>query len=181
VTSVRVASETPPSTPLRSPFAAGQYLDLTEDERFTRPAFEPMVSGFEVTSAKTTLGPATAADLRYEEIVVGPDGPLEEPKPDRPPLIKVFSHAALLGAAATSTLRLDERPARQRAEAAAVKVNDVAPVVADAGTLRPVSFPGLARAATFTEVSQLLDRHVASGAAAADSLVLIGAHEAVPA
>jgi hypothetical protein len=177
--SVVVGSATPPLTPLRSQFAAGQYLDLREDERFTRPAFEPMVSGFELASAAAGRGPATKTDLTYEEITIGPDGPLEEPQPRRPPLLAVFNHAATLGAAATTTLRRDERPAQQRA-GATVQVDDVPPSVVDSSTLRAVSLPGLAGAGTFTEVAQAVARHVASGAAAPDSLLLVGAHEAVP-
>jgi hypothetical protein len=177
VSSVRLGTETPPRTPLRSQFAAGQFLDLTEDERFARPAFEPMISGFEVTSASTSVGPPTAADLGYEEIAIGPAGPLEEPRPGRPPLASLLGHASALGAAGTSSLRRDEHPARQRAASATVRVTDVGPVVADARTLRRVDLPGVTAGAAFTEVAQTLSRHVASGAATADSLVLVAAHE----
>lgn len=177
VGTVTVGGEIPPWTPLRSPFAAGQYLDLGEDERLTRPAFEPMVAGFELTSRGESIGPAIAADLSYEEITIGPDGPLGEPRTGRPGLLAIFEHAASLGAAATTTLRRDERDGGSAV--ATVRVRDVPPSVVDPGTLRRVDLPGLSSAVTYTEVAQALSRHVARGAAAPDELIVVGAHEAV--
>ena len=164
--------------PLRSPFAAGQFLDLDEDERLTRPAFEPMVSGFEIEAGGLRFGPAVEANLNYEEIAIGPDGRIAEPRPGRPPLRIVFIHAATLGAAASTTLRRDERPAQQRSGSDTVTVSDVAPIVADAGSLRPAAVPGVGRFATYTEVAQALRRHVERGEAPASSLVIVGAYEA---
>jgi hypothetical protein len=163
---------------LRSPFAAGQFLDLGEDERFSRPAFEPMVSGFEVGPGGVRFGPASPADLRYEEIAIGPDGPLEEPRPGRPPLRRVFLHAATLGAAATTTLRRDERPAGERSDADAIRLSDVRATIVDAETLQPVDVVGTSRAVTYTELAQALRRHVDDGGAAPGSLVVVGRHEA---
>jgi hypothetical protein len=178
IDSVAVGAETPPWTALRSPFAAGQYLDLSEDERFTRPAFEPLVSGFELTSEGESRGPATAADLSYEEIVIGPEGPLAEPRPGRPGFLAVFAHAASFGAAAMTILRRDERGGAAGGAAGTVRVRDVPPLVADPVTLRAVGIPGLPSAVTYTEVTQALGRQVVRGAVTPDDLIVIGAHEA---
>jgi len=177
--SVRIGtSEAVEPVPLRSPFAAGQFLDLGNDERFTRPAFEPMISGFEVSAAGTTFGAAQVADLHYEEIPIGPDGRLAEPSPGQPPLPTIVAHGALLGAAATSALRRDETATRMRTSATTVQVVNVPPQVVNADTLRPVTVPGLDSAATFTEMAQGLTRHLAGGAAAEQPLAIVGAHEA---
>lgn len=178
VTTVTVGTETPPVTDLRSPFAAGQYLDLNEDERFTRPAFEPMISGFELTSQSVRTGPAIPADLTYEEFTIGPDGRAEEPKPGRPGTRDVFLHAATLGAAATTTLRRDERAGTATPDDT-VRIRDLAPVVVDPVTLRTVALPGLGAAATYTEVAQAVARRLARGEATREDLVIVGAHEAV--
>lgn len=164
--------------PVRSPFAAGQFLDLQEDEALTRPAFEPLISGFELQPGGLRFGPAQVSDLSYEEIAIGPDGPIAEPTPGRPGLRTIFLHGATLGAAATSSLRGDERAGRQRATTVTVRVNDVGPIIAGADTLRPVAIPGLARGASYTEVAQALRRHVERGGASAESLVIVGRHEA---
>jgi hypothetical protein len=163
---------------LRSPFAAGQFLDLDENERFTRPAFEPMLSGFEVSAAGTSFGAAQRADLDYEEFQIGPDGRLAEPTTGQPPPPTIVTHGVLLGAAATSTLRRDEAATRMRTSATAVQVMNVPPRVVNADTLRPVTVPGLEGAATFTEIAQGLTRHLAGGAAAEQPLAIVGAHEA---
>lgn len=180
VTAVRVTGGSPAKPPpLRSPFAAGQFLDLSEDEKLGRPAFEPMVAGFEVGGQDPTFGPPETADLTYEQITIGPDGPLPEPTPERPGLGTVFVHAMLLGAAAVSPLRRDEAGERLRnaAQVAAISVHDVAPAIVDASTLRPAAVPGLGGARTYTEVEQALARHVATGGTAAGALALVGAHE----
>ncbi len=180
VTSVRVGGGAPVRpAELRSPFAAGQYLDLSEDEKLSRPAFEPMVAGFEVGGEGATFGPAESADLTYEEIVIGPDGPLQEPRPGRPGLRAVFAHGTLLGAAAVSALRRDEAGERLRRApgAAAVDMRDVGPALVAASTLRPAAVSGLDGARTHTEVTQALARHVAAGNAAPGELALVGAHE----
>ncbi len=164
---------------LRSPFAAGQFLDLDEDERFTRPAFEPMLSGFEVSAAGTTAGSAERANLDYEEFQIGPDGRLTEPKTGQPPPPPtIITHGVLFGAAATSALRRDEAATRMRTSATAVRVTNVPPQVVNADTLRPVSVPGLDGAATFTEIAQGLTRHLAGGEAPEQPLAIVGAHEA---
>ena len=180
IASVRVAGGSATRPPvLRAPFAAGQYLDLSEDEKLGRPSFEPMVAGFEVGGQGATFAPAQTADLTYEEIVIGPDGPLGDPRPGRPGLRAVFAHAAALGAAAASPTRRDHagERLRDRAGAAAISVDDVAPAVVEAGTLQPVGVPGLDRARTHTEVAQALARHVAAGRADPGDLALVGAHE----
>jgi hypothetical protein len=178
VETVTVGAETPPITALRSPFAAGQYLDLGEDERFTRPAFEPMISGFELASRAATRGPDIAADLTYEEFTIGPDGRLEDRRPGRPALADVFLHAASLGAAATSVLRRDERPAAT-VPGGTIRVRDLAPVAVDPVTLRAIPVPGVLSAGTYTEVAQAVAGHIARGAAAPGDVVVVGAHEAV--
>ena len=178
LTTVTVGADTPAITALRSPFAAGQYLDLGEDERFTRPAFEPMISGFELASRDTAHGPAIAADLTYEEFTIGPEGRLEDRRLGRPALAEVFRHAASLGAAATSTLRRDERSGATAA-GGTIRVRDLPPVVVDPVTLRIIPVPGLQSAGTYTEVAQAVAGHVARGAAAPGDLVVVGAHEAI--
>ncbi|HEX2085936.1 MAG TPA: DUF6603 domain-containing protein, partial [Solirubrobacteraceae bacterium] len=178
VGAVRVEGAATEPAPLRAPFAAGQFLDLDEDEQLARPAFEPMVAGFEVGPRGATSGPAQPADLRYEEIVIGPEGPLEEPRPGRPGLRPVFDAGVLLGAAAVSALRRDEAGERLRAgtRPGAVSVRDLAPAVVEAATLRPADVP-LDGAVTHTEVVQALARHLAGEPAAAETLAVVGAHE----
>jgi hypothetical protein len=170
----------PAPEPLRSQFAPAQFVELTDDQKLERPEFESLVSGFEVRPGAGTHGPALAADLGYEEIVIGPDGPLQEPRPGRPALGGILAHAASVGAAGTSSLRRQEVPAALRAASPGVQLRTLAPVVADASTLRPAAVPGADRAGSVTEAVQALARHATADPRRAVGLVVVGEHEAVP-
>jgi hypothetical protein len=158
---------------VRAPFAAGEFVDLADDERLPRPAFERFVAGFSVGGDRVTSGPPTAADLAYEEIVLGPDGPLEETPTRGLPLIMVVAHGATLGFAAASPLRRDDAAARLRAMPL-VTLSTATRVVVDAGTLAPVVVAGMAAGATETELRQAVQ-----AVAAAGSVLVVQAHEAV--
>jgi hypothetical protein len=163
---------------LRAPFAAGEFVELEDDERLSRPDFEPFIAGFAATPAAGAHGPVTAADLTFEEIVIGPDGPLEEPRADRPPLVKAVVFGATLGAAATSRLRRDEAIERRRAQAP-VSVTDLRAVLAESVTLAAV--PGLDVAAgrrlTVTEATQALAELATAEPARAGNVMVLGTHE----
>ncbi len=153
---------------VRAPFAAGEFVDLSSDERLSRPAFERFVAGVSTGADRVVFGPAQTADLSYEEIVLGPDGPLEEKPPLRPGLLLVFAHAAGLGAAASSPLRRDEAAGALRG-APLVGLSAMTNVLVDATTLLAV--PGVVAGETQTELRQELG-------ALGDSALLVGAHEA---
>jgi hypothetical protein len=161
--------------PLRSQFAPAQFVELTDDEKLERPEFEALVSGFEVGPAAATHGPALTADLGYEEIVIGPDGPIEDPRPGRPALGAILLHAAALGAAATSRLRDEEVPGVLRATSPVVELRTPAPVVADSATLEVAGVPDAG--ASFTEAAQAAARHAAADAS---GLVVVAPHEVGP-
>jgi len=51
-------------------FAAGQFEDLTDDQKLSRPSFEPMSAGIEVASALVRVGPAVPAEIVYETRII---------------------------------------------------------------------------------------------------------------
>ena len=57
-------------------FSAGNFLDLTDDQKLSRPSFEPMPAGARIRppGEKVTLDDARQADLRYETFVCDEDG-----------------------------------------------------------------------------------------------------------
>jgi hypothetical protein len=168
----------PGLTPLRAPFAAGQFVDLTDDERLSRPDFEPFVAGVAVTPSTPARGPVVAADLSYEEIVIGPDGPLEGAREPRPPLVRVVRAGAVFGAAGSSLNRRDEHVQRQRARPA-VAVRPPGVRVVDAGTLAtpPEVEPAGLGHLTVTEAVQAMAGLLAGHRAGARQLLVVGAHE----
>lgn len=56
-------------------FSAGNFLDLSDDERLSRPSFEPMMAGARIRSAGETapFEASRQADLRYETFVCDDD------------------------------------------------------------------------------------------------------------
>jgi hypothetical protein len=119
---------------VREPFAAGQYVDLPAAQRLSRPSFEPFVAGVEVGGAAVTHGAPVAADLSYEEVVIGPDGPVEPTPPRRPAVRPAVEHGATLGAAGRTVLRREETADRQRG-APRVRLLDIGVLAVDPVTL----------------------------------------------
>jgi hypothetical protein len=160
---------------VRAQFAAGEFVDLSEDERLSRPAFERFVAGFTAGSDAVVAGPAVSGDLGYEEIVLGPDGAVEEPpRPKRPPLLVALRHGVGVGPAALSPLRLDEVTRGMRREPD-VRLAPATRVAVAAGTLAPVS--DLPPGVTDTEVRQAI---AATADARTGQVLLVLAHEAAP-
>jgi hypothetical protein len=58
-------------------FSAGSFLDLSDQDKLTRPSFEPMPAGARIRPPGETADPATArqVDLRYETFVCDEDAP----------------------------------------------------------------------------------------------------------
>jgi hypothetical protein len=58
-------------TPTRDAFPPGQFLDLTEDEKLSRPAFEQLPSGCtDIVSSDLAAGPAVTGGGAYDTVVV---------------------------------------------------------------------------------------------------------------
>jgi hypothetical protein len=173
VESVTVNDQVVAKHDVRSQFAPGEYLDLSDDEKLSRPAFERFVAGFTCGSDAPVAGPALAADLRYEEIVLGRDGAVQErPTLRRPPLIRALRHGATLGPAATSRLRQDDTT-RDLRRTPGIRLQVVGRVVAAADTLVPLA--GVPAAQTDTEARQIIATLPRDPAAAA---LVVLAHEA---
>ncbi|HJQ35113.1 MAG TPA: DUF6603 domain-containing protein [Pyrinomonadaceae bacterium] len=56
---------------LTAPFAAGQFEDLTEAEKLSRPSFEQMNAGVRVASRGVTCGVGVGGELTYETVAPG--------------------------------------------------------------------------------------------------------------
>ena len=94
-------------------FSAGQFLDLTDDEKLSRPSFEPMPAGARIRPPGETApyDASRQADLRYETFVCDDDALRGlKSKPIFAELF-TFSRAATLatGAAGRSELRARAR------------------------------------------------------------------------
>jgi hypothetical protein len=150
-------------------FAPGQFLDLSEDDKLRRPAFEDMLAGIRLgppDGISTDTANATESDLHYDtfyphqNIGQGPDVLFS---------LKSGAYSVLrAGAAGRSALRADVRYASKPdpivlAAAGAVKIRTVAELSAPAG-LADVAM-------THSEAADLL---ASRGDAASLQLVALG-------
>ena len=78
-------SKTPTPAPLTDLFAAAQYLDLSDDEKLTKPSFEPFQAGlrFGTPGATADTVPPPFLPLVYETLII--DEPDEPARPFPPP------------------------------------------------------------------------------------------------
>jgi Family of unknown function (DUF6603) len=141
ITTLTVNGTAAPLAEVRAPFAAGEFVDLSADEKLSRPAFEPFRAGVSAGGAAVTAGPVSAVDLSYEQITLGSDGPLDDTPPRRAALGVLVAHGVLFGAAAASPIRRDDFVATVKAQPL-VTLSDATSVVVDAVTLTPVGAAG---------------------------------------
>jgi hypothetical protein len=106
ITGVTVDGDPQPSrSPVLDDFATAQFLRLGDDEKLTRPSFEPFASGVTIDTP-TTFGPPTARAVAYDTFFADTlDGPLREDTGlPSPVLVDVLAGLLLDGAAARSKL-----------------------------------------------------------------------------
>lgn len=71
VTAVRVGGAPAPSwAPVKDYFAIGQFQELSDPEKLSRPSFEPMDAGVSVASDAAAHGGSLGIDVVYETIIV---------------------------------------------------------------------------------------------------------------
>ena len=87
--------------PVTEPFAAAQFLNLTDDQALSRPSFEPMRAGLSAGGDAVDAGNATVVAATYKTVAV--DGAT---RTIRPPWLLDLTHAqAVLDPAAPPTGR----------------------------------------------------------------------------
>jgi len=116
-------------------FAAAQFIEMSQDDKLSKPSFESYTAGYQLASADFDMGEIIPEPLGYEEADLGA---LPAPKVARRRAGGEFleaTHGPMLahGAAGRSALR--DRALTQPAEATAIKVNPAPVTVADKSTL----------------------------------------------
>ncbi|MFD9323060.1 DUF6603 domain-containing protein [Streptomyces sp. NPDC060053] len=144
--SVAFASGAGTSVPVTEQFARADFFDLTDDEKLTQPAFEPLRSGAELTPlAAAAVAPQRSVDMVYETVVVGGD-PAVTPRGWR---IDELALAAALGHGAVALSPLFADRTRYAASGLTKVLN--APRYAIVGRDTLAEAAGADRSATFTE------------------------------
>ena len=130
-------------------FAAAQFLDMSQDDRMSKPSFEAFPAGYELEDDAYELGAIVPETLNYEEADLGVDRAPRKSRRVGADAFRGAKHGPLMefGSAGLSPFR--ERAAMQPAQATALRVNPPPVVVADKSALKAV-----AGAQVFTSVWQ---------------------------
>ena len=125
-----------PASTLKDFFAAAQFLEMSQDDRMTKPSFETFAAGYELADDAYDLGEIAEVTLGYEE------ADLAAPRKDRKlrriglDVYAEVMHGPLMrfGAAGVSSWR--DKALIQPAAPGALKVNPAPMVVADKSSLQ---------------------------------------------
>jgi hypothetical protein len=159
--------------PVTDPFAPGEYLNLSDDQKLSRPAFEPMRSGCRLQSAATSGGTRTVTAFDYRTIVIDePDRAVAREWTAKTPMaLDAAMRAAAHGPAARCELRGDGQ-ARFTGPDQVVSVSAPAYVIASTETLTAGAAPATYVGAE--EARRAADETARGGRA---PVQVIGAHE----
>jgi hypothetical protein len=153
----------PSGQELREPFAAGQYLALSDDQELSRPSFEHYRSGLELTAGGVVTDDLRPHTIGFETKVFAD----ELPQPDPPQLHLVLSPSLLSAAVAAFAVN---HPLWWPQPEQVVTVEPDAPVtVASAWSMAPVGVD--AGGGTAAELHEALGRDGRS------NLMVVGAWE----
>jgi hypothetical protein len=155
-------------------FASGQYLDLTDDQRLSRPAFEPMLSGLHIdpgANGTFDVNLACQSDLEYETFVADDDSLMGVYARQLADWLSAGQSMVLAaGAAGRSSLRSSSR---YSAGSEPIALADAGQVMArSTESLAPV--PAVTAApVTYTHAAEALRGAVLGGSVASDAVQLV--------
>ena len=180
IADVAVDGQAVSAAPVRDGFATGQFKTLSDDEKLSRPSFEPMDSGVDLGLEGGRHGRTSSADVRYDTTLV--DDPEAEPlrirRPFRPDAV-AFGAQVMAGAAARSPILTggDRRFAALKRGRVTSEVEGH--VVVGVDDLRPRTDVAAA-GVTLLDAERALAEHLAAHPADARRLQIVGLDE-VPA
>ncbi len=125
----------PPASTRSDFFAAAQFIEMSGDDRISKPSFESFTAGYELGSDAFELGEPIAEPLSYEEVDLGAPRVAKKARRRSTGVFAVDRHGPLMafGSAGLSPLR--DRALSQPAQTVALRVDPVPVVVADKATL----------------------------------------------
>jgi hypothetical protein len=161
--SVAPIAGAPAATPTTGQFAASQFQDLSDDERLSRPSFEPFQDGVAFGAAQTVVSGEQVSTASYETIFI-PDERRHVGKLD----LLLLAHAIDFGVIARSGLH---RATLHDGADQRVRLSDTA--------FRVVAADTLAASATTPEAFGSAAAAFAAAGAAGERVVVVEEHEAL--
>jgi hypothetical protein len=161
-------------------FAVGQFTKLSDDEKLTRPSYEPFHSGASLGSDKTTTGHVSSLDVHFETTLID-----EKKQPQPAPLyalgIEKLVLACQSAAGVSKVLNSGSSKFVEAGTTSAVSVESVKHVIASADDLSVASTLVDASGVSAAAAHELLARHLAEHPEDAETLQVMPAHEAATA
>ena len=161
--------------PVKEQFAPGQFFEIEGDEAVTRPSFETFTAGIRVGSGAITHGAAVDAEFDYEEIVVNE----ETSRPSYRDLYQINSAMVLAGAEyGLMAQAVNGVRGRYHGPRHQIKRNQPGYLAVTVAGLAEVALSDPpAAGASYTEVKQAIERHLAQHPGARDKIQIVREHE----
>lgn len=179
VVDVNLNGHPAPSNVVQDRFARGQFFELPDEDKLSKPSFEPMDAGREIGLDNGLQGHRSTLQLHYETRIV--DDPVLPPRllafywPN--PLV-FAAHIAVGAAAQSAVLNTGEAKYKVAGAAAKVATADVAHVIVSTLDLS-VRHDLLAAGLNSIGAEQVLAAHLATHPEDAGALQVVPVHEAV--
>ena len=161
-------------------FAVGQFTKLSDDEKLTRPSYEPFHSGASVGSDKTTAGHVSSLDIHIETTLIN-----ERKQPEAAPLyalgIEKLVLASQSAAGVSKVLNSGSGKFVEAGTTSAVSMETLKHVIASTDDLSVASTLVDASGISAAAAQEVLARHLAEHPEDAEVLQVMPAHEAVTA
>jgi hypothetical protein len=184
ITAVHLGGQRTATQPVTDYFAPGQFLDLTEAQRLTRPSFEPLPSGLALTGDAVHFGGQAAAglmataDIEYETVPLAQSGQRAAPVLSVPLSAEGLRVATAVGAAARGAVRR-AGTSRYRGQPRDLTPQPPTYVVAHTADLAPAAeVAGTdATGTSYTAAAQALATHLAAHPDQRGRFKIVAPHE----
>jgi hypothetical protein len=170
IDSVKVAGSTVTADKLQEQFARSQFLNMTDDEKLSTPAFEQMDAGVTVPAAALNAGPGIAATTQYKTLVYNPATKQAEPGSTYTPTqsqVLIFATAS----AAAKAAGVRSGSTRYKGPLNPIRVGQLKFTIAS--TESAIPSPDFATTASFSLALQNLNFHLSQNPADRQALQVL--------
>ena len=171
---VQVAGSTVAMEKIQEQFARSQFLNMTDDEKLSTPAFEQMDAGVRMSVPELSAGLAVAASTQYKTLIY--NRATGQAEPDAPHPLNLGQLIAFAGVgAAAKAANSKGGSIRYKGPVAPVRVAKLSFVISSTDTMTPAAVAGLinGRAPNFTVAAAALRTHLTQNPKQKDSLQIL--------
>jgi hypothetical protein len=172
IDSVMVAGTAVTVDKLQEAFVRSQFLDMTEDEKLSTPAYEAMDAGVRVPAGVLDHGRTAAANTQYRTLIYNADTGTAEPDAPYTMQAGLLSALVQVGAAARA-MNARGGSLRYRGPARPVRVAPLGFVIASSDSMAAAAAPGLGGTSNFTTAATTLRSYLKANPAQRGNLQVL--------